>query len=121
MRVSRTRNAPALKAKAAPAELLSHNLARVKDSSLLDRSIAAARDTLIAMQNAQGYWLFELEADCTIPAEYILMMHFLDEIDRELEIKIANHLRAQQAEHGGWPLYYGGAFDFSCTSRPTSH
>ena len=28
-----------------------------------------------------GHWLFELEADCTIPAEFILMMHFLDEID----------------------------------------
>ncbi len=29
----------------------------------------------------KGYWLYELEADCTIPAEYIMMMHFLDEID----------------------------------------
>ena len=36
---------------------------------------------MIGLQTEAGYWLFELEADCTIPAEYIMMMHFLDEID----------------------------------------
>ena len=76
-----------------------------------------ARDALIAQQSATGYWLFELEADCTIPAEYIMMMHFLDEIDAALEAKIAVYLRAHQAEHGGWPLYHGGEFDISCTVK----
>jgi squalene-hopene/tetraprenyl-beta-curcumene cyclase len=97
--------------------LLSHNLARVKDSSLLDRGIAAARDALLGSQHAQGYWLCELEADCTIPAEYILMMHFLEEIDASLEVKIANYLRTHQAEHGGWPLYHNGDFNLSCSVK----
>ncbi len=86
-------------------------------STVLDRALAAARDALIARQSAQGYWLFELEADCTIPAEYIMMMHFLDEIDLPLETKIAAHLRAHHAEHGGWPLYHGGDFNMSCTVK----
>jgi squalene-hopene/tetraprenyl-beta-curcumene cyclase len=117
MSTSRTRTArTAAKAEARP-EILSHSLARVKDSPQLDRSIAAARDALIAVQHAQGYWLFELEADCTIPAEYILMMHFLAEIDASLEVKIAAYLRARQAEHGGWPLYHGGDLDLSCTVK----
>ena len=117
MSISRTRAARiAAKAEARP-EILSHNLARVKDSPLLDRSIAAARDALIAVQHEEGYWLFELEADCTIPSEYILMMHFLAEIDASLEVKIAAYLRAHQAEHGGWPLYYGGDLDLSCTVK----
>jgi squalene-hopene/tetraprenyl-beta-curcumene cyclase len=116
--ISRPRTMPgSSKAPAARSELLSHNLARVTDSSLLDRSIAAARDALVATQHAQGYWLFELEADCTIPSEYILMMHFLEEIDAPLEAKIAAYLRAHQAEHGGWPLYYNGNFDLSCTVK----
>jgi squalene-hopene/tetraprenyl-beta-curcumene cyclase len=115
--VPRTRTTPALKAKTTRAEIVSHNLVRNRDSSLLDRSIAAARDALIGAQHAEGYWLFELEADCTIPAEYILMMHFLEEIDAPLEVKIANHLRTHQAEHGGWPLYHGGDFDLSCTVK----
>jgi squalene-hopene/tetraprenyl-beta-curcumene cyclase len=97
--------------------IVAHTLKRVADSSPLDRAIAEGRDALIAKQNEHGYWLYELEADCTIPAEYILMMHFLDEIDASLEMKIANHLRAQQAAHGGWPLYHNGEFDMSCTVK----
>ena len=46
-----------------------------------------------------------------------MMMHFLDEIDVGLESKIANYLRARQAEHGGWPLYHGGDFDISCSIK----
>ena len=101
----------------ARSDIVSHTLKRVTDSSPLDRAIAAARDALIAQQNAQGYWLYELEADCTIPAEYIMMMHFLDEIDAPLQAKVANHLRARQAEHGGWPLYHNGELDLSCTVK----
>jgi squalene-hopene/tetraprenyl-beta-curcumene cyclase len=85
--------------------------------SSLDRTIHVARDALIGQQNEQGYWLFELEADCTIPAEYILMMHYLDERDAQLEAKIASYLRARQADHGGWPLYHGGTLDISCSVK----
>jgi squalene-hopene/tetraprenyl-beta-curcumene cyclase len=101
----------------ARSDIVSRTLKRVPDSSPLDRAIAEARDALIAQQNEKGYWLYELEADCTIPAEYIMMMHFLDEIDAPLEAKIANHLRARQAEHGGWPLYHNGELDLSCTIK----
>jgi squalene-hopene/tetraprenyl-beta-curcumene cyclase len=97
-------------------DIVSHTLRRVTDSPL-DRAVADARDALVARQDAQGHWLFELEADCTIPAEYIMMMHFLDEIDAELETKICRYLRSAQAEHGGWPLYHGGAFNISCTVK----
>jgi squalene-hopene/tetraprenyl-beta-curcumene cyclase len=98
-------------------DIVSHTLKRISDSTPLDRAIAEARDALIAQQHSQGYWLYELEADCTIPAEYIMMMHFLDEIDAALQSKIAHHLRARQAEHGGWPLYHGGEFNMSCTVK----
>lgn len=86
-------------------------------ATLLDRAIGAARDALLRRQSAEGYWLFELEADATIPAEYIMMMHFMDEIDAELERKIANYLRAHQMTSGGWPLYHGGDFNMSCSVK----
>src|SRR5580658_10315906 len=85
--------------------------------SAIERAIDAARDALLARQAPAGNWLFELEADCTIPAEFILMMHFLDEIDAGLEPKLAAFLRERQAEHGGWPLYHGGSFDLSCSVK----
>jgi squalene-hopene/tetraprenyl-beta-curcumene cyclase len=97
-------------------DIVSHTLRRVTDSPL-DRAIVDARDALVARQHAEGYWLFELEADCTIPAEYIMMMHFLDEIDVALETKLCRYLRAAQADHGGWPLYHGGDFNISCSVK----
>jgi squalene-hopene/tetraprenyl-beta-curcumene cyclase len=115
MRVAPAARAPA-PAEPAPAEPAALQPARFIADGLND-AIARARDALVARQSAAGYWLFELEADCTIPAEYILMMHFLDEIDTPLEKKIAVYLRARQASHGGWPLYHGGDVNMSCTVK----
>lgn len=86
-------------------------------ASHLDTSIENAITALSSDQYLDGYWAYELEADCTIPAEYVLMMHFTDDIDRELELKIAQYLRKNQADHGGWPLYEGGSFDLSCSVK----
>ncbi len=97
-------------------DIVSHTLRRVTDTPL-DRAVVDARDALLARQSAEGYWLFELEADCTIPAEYIMMMHFLDEIDAALEVKLCRYLRAAQGENGGWPLYHGGDMNLSCTVK----
>ncbi len=102
---------------AARADAPSHKVHRLTQLSPLDLTIAAARDALISLQSSQGYWPFELEADGTIPAEYILMLHFLEEMDAPLEAKLAAYLRARQAEHGGWPLYHGGDFDMSCSVK----
>lgn len=101
----------------ARAEPRVRGLRRLTEAASLARTIETARDALISLQSAEGHWQFELEADCTIPAEYVLMMHFLDEIDPVLEAKLAAYLRAHQAEHGGWPLYYNGALDISCTVK----
>lgn len=79
----------------------------------LGRSVSA----LIDRQHAQGYWCFELEADCTIPAEYVLMMHYMGEVDRALAAKLAVYLRERQQADGGWYLYHGGAMDLSCSVK----
>jgi len=98
-------------------ESVTPHLRVLDDTSPLDEAIASARDALIAQQSAEGYWLFELEADCTIPAEYILMMHFLGEIDETLQGRIAIYLREHQASHDGWPLFHNGDFDMSCSVK----
>ena len=85
--------------------------------SNLDSSIKSAKSKLHEQQLDDGHWVYELEADCTIPAEYILMNHFAGEIDDKTEEKIAAYLRTQQNEEGGWSLYTGGNFDLSCSVK----
>ena len=84
---------------------------------VLDQSIEKAAESIQREQHDHGYWCYELEADCTIPAEYILMMHFLDEIDEVLQKKLATYICSHQNEEGGWPLYFGGKTDLSCTIK----
>ncbi|MGE0745215.1 MAG: squalene--hopene cyclase [Rhodospirillales bacterium] len=84
---------------------------------LLERTIESARESLKTQQAADGHWVFELEADATIPSEYIMLEHFIDDIDPVVEEKLARYLRSIQGEHGGWPLYHRGDFDISATVK----
>ncbi|KAA8388000.1 squalene--hopene cyclase [Acetobacter sp. DmW_136] len=87
-------------------------------SDVLDRAVLSAHTALSQAQQNDGHWVYELEADATIPAEYILLEHFMDRIDDALEQKIAIYLRRiQSEEHGGWPLYHNGKFDLSATVK----
>ena len=92
-----------------------------REELLLDaaeRSIARAATALHARQREDGHWRFELEADVTIPAEYVLLRHFRgEERDVGLERLIAAYLRRNQGDHGGWPLVHGGAFDLSASVK----
>ena len=83
----------------------------------LNRAIEKAQDQLLSLQNDNGYWVFELEADCTIPSEYILMMNYLGEIDEAVQSKIANYLRSRQSQDGSYPLFTGGFSDISCSTK----
>ena len=69
-------------------------------------------------QREDGHWCFELEADATIPSEYVLLRHFRGEQpDLELERLIAVYLRRIQGDHGGWPIFHAGAFDISASVK----
>jgi squalene-hopene/tetraprenyl-beta-curcumene cyclase len=83
----------------------------------LDKAISQAREHLLSLQDKDGYWVFELEADCTIPSEYIMMMHYLGEIDAPLQAKMAVYLRSRQSKDGSYPLYTGGEGDISCSVK----
>lgn len=89
---------------------------RLKPLPLVE-AINLGKETLLSHQQTDGHWLYELEADCTIPAEYIMMMHFVGEVNEELQEKIAIYLRKEQDDHDGWSLYHDGGFDLSCSVK----
>ncbi|MGL1503034.1 hypothetical protein ACSTIB_23395, partial [Vibrio parahaemolyticus] len=49
------------------------------DPEALEQSISAATKGLLDYRQSDGHWVFELEADSTIPAEYVLLRHYLAE------------------------------------------
>ena len=84
----------------------------------LNESIRRARDRFLNIQNDKGYWVFDLEADTTIPSEYILLQRFLGrEIPDSLKTRFANYLRNRQLDSGGWPLYYEGEGNVSASVK----
>src|SRR5438477_13163517 len=83
----------------------------------LENAIRAAADSLLDLQRGDGHWAFELEADATIPAEYILLQHYLGAIDAAERQRVAVYLRAIQGKHGGWPLFHAGDVDLSATVK----
>ena len=83
----------------------------------LEDAVRQGAESLLSLQRADGHWVFELEADATIPAEYILLDHFMGRINQPLHERMANYLRSIQESHGGWPLYHRGAFDLSASVK----
>nr|XP_018906875.1 PREDICTED: uncharacterized protein LOC109036910 [Bemisia tabaci] len=80
----------------------------------IETSIKRATSTLLASQKDEGHWIYELEADVTLTAQYVMLAHFLGEPPNILlEQKISRYLRRLQQEQGGWPLYTGGPLNIN--------
>jgi len=92
-------------------------LRRRVDATRLDEAIAQASESLVALQHPDGHWVFELEADVTIPSEFILLQHYFGRVEPELQARIAKYIRATQGADGGWPLFHGGALDISASVK----
>ncbi|MDC7785974.1 squalene--hopene cyclase [Rhodoplanes sp. TEM] len=87
-------------------------------TAALETHIRKATDALLSYQQGDGHWVFELEADATIPSEYVLLVHHLGETpDLDLERRIGAYLRRIQGAHGGWPLFQAGDFDISASVK----
>ena len=87
------------------------------DLNGVDAVVEEARAWLADRQASDGHWAFELEADATIPSEYIMLNHYLDEVDEDTESKLAAYLKETQGNHGGWPLYHDGDFNLSASVK----
>lgn len=99
-----------------------HNLASAPlpfagTSDAVHKAVQQGSDALFKLQHADGHFAFELEADATIPAEYILLDHFLGTINQPLHERMAVYLRGIQESYGGWPLFHRGELNISASVK----
>jgi len=80
-------------------------------------AVNRAAQALSARQAEDGHWLFELEADATIPSEYMFLQYFMRTVDQDRERKIAKYLRRRRHPNGSWSLYEGGPGNISATVK----
>jgi squalene-hopene/tetraprenyl-beta-curcumene cyclase len=101
-----------------PSSRYENGASEIQERGRLEDSICAAAAALLRHQRYDGHWCFEFEADATIPAEYVLLTHYLGEApDLTREKKIGAYLRRIQGAHGGWPLFTDGDFDMSASVK----
>ena len=83
----------------------------------LRRAVSLGRDYLLSLQEGQGYWCAELEADTTLESDYIFYLHLLGRAEPDRVRKLANYIRPRQLPDGGWNIYIGGPAELNATVK----
>jgi len=91
--------------------------APVANTDALSATISQSGSALLEHQDALGFWRFDLEADVTIPAEYIFLQYFMGTVDHKREQDLSAYILSRQLPDGSWPLYEGGPGNISATVK----
>jgi squalene-hopene/tetraprenyl-beta-curcumene cyclase len=86
-------------------------------SAELPRTLRESVNSLLGRQAPEGYWFGELEADCSLESDAILLDYFLGHPETNRVRKLANTIREQQGAEGGWNLYPGGPANVNVTTK----
>jgi squalene-hopene/tetraprenyl-beta-curcumene cyclase len=81
----------------------------------LAQALGRARDHLLSLQSAQGWWKGELASNVTMDAEDLLLREFLGIREQGKSARSAAWIRSQQRADGTWANFYGGPGDLSTT------
>lgn len=80
-------------------------------------AIQRAQQNLLRLQHDEGFWCGELMVDSTLCSDYVLYMHWADEVDAVLEEKCIAHIRTRQLRDGGWNIYEEGPSEVNATVK----
>jgi len=83
----------------------------------LDDAIGRAQGNLLAIQRADGHWEAELQVDSTLCSDVVLYLHWLGEVDADLERKCCDHIRRRQLPDGGWNIFIGGPSEINASVK----
>jgi len=89
--------------------------------SRLEACIGRAQRAVLAKQEGEGWWNGEDEANPTLDAQYVFLLHYTGLIERpEHQEKVrllGRWIRRTQRADGTWPIYYGGPGCVSVTTE----
>jgi squalene-hopene/tetraprenyl-beta-curcumene cyclase len=86
----------------------------------VEQAIERAARHLLNVQDREGYWWAELEADTTLESDYIPYLHVLALCGRQYSEKVpklAEYVRERQLPDGGWNIFYGGPAELNATVK----
>ena len=79
------------------------------------QALDRARDHVLGLQHADGWWQGELETNVTMDAEDLLLREFLGLHEDAVIAAAARRIRSQQRDDGTWANFHGGPADLSTT------
>jgi len=85
--------------------------------ALLKQAISRAQQHLVSLQHPEGYWIGELIVDSTLCSDYVTFMHWLGEIDFDLQQKCIDHILSRQLPDGGWNIYPEGPSEVNASVK----
>lgn len=80
-------------------------------------SISLSHQYFLSIQKSTGYWHFPLEADSTLVADYVFLVHYIKQVDPVKQQKAVRWLLDTQLEDGGWNIYQGGPSELNATVK----
>ncbi len=83
----------------------------------LSEAIRRAQENLLRQQHPDGHWCGELLVDSTLCSDYILFMHWLDDVDETLQQRCVRHILKRQLPDGGWNIYHGGPSEVNASIK----
>src|SRR5437762_12425756 len=86
------------------------------DAEISD-AIARAQENILQQQKPDGHWCGELLVDSTLCSDYVLFMHWLGEVDDEIQQRCVRHILKRQLPDGGWNIYYAGPSEVNASVK----
>jgi squalene-hopene/tetraprenyl-beta-curcumene cyclase len=78
-------------------------------------TLKRAREHLLGLQHADGWWQGELETNVTMDAEDLMLRHFLGILKADETAAAGRWIRSQQRADGTWANFFDGPGDLSTT------
>ena len=79
--------------------------------------MARAQENLLRQQKPDGHWCGELLVDSTLCSDFIVFMHWLGDVEANLQERCVRHILKRQLPDGGWNIYHGGPSEINASVK----